>query len=162
MSTADRGPLAIRPEDFPFADSINVGIAVSKWNPNVTEGLLNGALAVLKQCGISADRIELMRTPGSFELPLAAQWLCEKNEIQGAIVLGSVIQGETRHFDFVCQGVTQGTMDVSLKTGKPVVFGVLTDNTMEQALARSGGAMGNKGEECALALLEMIALQQGG
>ena len=99
--------------------------------------------------------------PGSFELASGAQYLLEKKDLHGVICLGSVVRGETPHFDFVCHGTTQGIMDVGLKFSVPVIFGVLTDDTMEQARARSGGLHGNKGIDCAVAVLKMAALRAG-
>jgi 6,7-dimethyl-8-ribityllumazine synthase len=98
--------------------------------------------------------------PGAFELPLGAQFMCEYTEIDGAIAIGVVIQGETRHFDFVCDGATKGIMDVNLKYNVPVAFCLLTDNTLQQSIDRSGGIHGNKGVECAIACLKMVALKK--
>jgi len=145
---------------IPNAKDMLFGIVVSEWNPDITNGLLKGALSALKDNGVSDANIIVTHTPGSFELALAAQHLLEYTTVDGVIVLGSVIQGETKHFDFVCQGVTNGVMEVSLKYNKPVIFGVLTDNTMQQAIDRSGGKHGNKGIECAIACIKMIALKR--
>ena len=98
--------------------------------------------------------------PGAYELPLAAQWLAEKDNVDAVICVGSVIRGETAHFDFVCQAVSQGVKDVGLKTGKPIIFGVLTDDNKQQALDRSGGVHGNKGTEAAITALKMVDLRK--
>lgn len=147
-------------DSIPNATNMRFGIVVSEWNEKITSGLLNGALTTLKENGVTAENITVRHTPGSFELALGAQHLLEHTKVDGVIALGSVIQGETKHFDFVCHGVTQGIMDVSLKYNRPVIFGVLTDNTMQQAIDRSGGKHGNKGTECAIACIKMIALRK--
>lgn len=139
---------------------IKVGIVTSTWNNQITDNLLEGALAFLKKCGIEPNQIISQRVPGSFELPLSAQWLIESGNIDGVICLGSVIKGETDHFDFVCNATSLGIKDVSLKTSKPVIFGVLTDNTKQQALDRSGGKHGNKGIEAAATLVSMLKLKK--
>jgi 6,7-dimethyl-8-ribityllumazine synthase len=139
--------------------SFHVGIAVSEWNTDITHALAQGAMDVFTQAGITS--IKRISVPGSFELPLAAQQLFIKHpELDGVLIVGNVIQGETKHFDFVCQGLTQGVMDVMLKFNKPVSFCVLTDLNKQQSLDRSGGTHGNKGVECAVALLQMIKLQK--
>jgi len=139
--------------------SYHIGIVVSEWNSEITHALAQGAMEVFTNAGITA--IENISVPGSFELPLAAQQLFNKYpELDGVIVIGNVIQGETKHFDFVCQGLTQGVMDVMLKFNKPISFCVLTDLNKQQSLDRSGGKHGNKGVECAVALLQMIKLQK--
>jgi len=122
--------------------------------------MLNGALEVLKDAGVTNDSIILKWVPGTYELPLAAQMLLtsKNHTIDGVIAIGSVIRGETAHFDYVCSAAAQGIKDVNLSTGKPVSFCVLTDNTAEQAEARSGGIHGNKGTEAAVVVLKMIAL----
>jgi 6,7-dimethyl-8-ribityllumazine synthase len=135
-----------------------VGITSAKWNAEITDNLLKGAVDVLIGKGIKQENLHILRPPGAFELPVTAQWLIEKG-CSGVVALGSVIRGETPHFDFVCSGTTQGLVEVSLKFNVPVIYGLLTDNTWQQAKDRSGGALGNKGEECALALLEMLSLK---
>jgi len=141
---------------IPNAENMRFGIVVSEWNEKITTGLLNGALTALKENGAKEENILVQFVPGSFELPLGAQHLFEYKKVDGVVCLGSVVQGETKHFDFVCTGTTQGIMDVSLKYDKPVIFGLLTDNTMQQAIDRSGGKYGNKGIDCALACIKMI------
>jgi len=140
-------------------NDFRVGIVVSEWNADITHALAHGAMEVFTQAGVTS--IKRISVPGSFELPLAAQQLFVKHpELDGVLVIGNVIQGETKHFDFVCQGLTQGVMDVMLKFNKPVSFCVLTDLSKQQSLDRSGGTHGNKGVECAVALLQMIKLQK--
>lgn len=133
-----------------------IGIVTSEWNSEITKNLLSGCQETLRSLGVLEKNIISRYVPGSFELPLAAQWLLEKTNIDAVICLGSVIQGETKHFDFVCQAVSLGIKDISLKFNKPVIFGVLTDNTKQQSIDRSGGALGNKGVESAITALKMI------
>lgn len=140
-------------------ENASIGIVVSRWNSSITEKMLQGALKVLKGNGIAEDNIIVSRCPGSFELPLAVQSLMESKSLDGVIALGVVIRGGTPHFDYVCDAVTQGILEINLKTGKPVAFGVLTTDDVKQALDRVGEE-GNKGGEAALAVLEMISLQQ--
>jgi 6,7-dimethyl-8-ribityllumazine synthase len=139
------------PDGAPFL----IGIVVSEWNHEITFNLLKGCHETLLKHGVEEDNIEIMYVPGAYEIPVAALHLLERKNFHAIITLGSVIQGETKHFDFVCQAVAQGVKDVSLKTGKPVIFGVLTDDTLQQAIDRSGGKHGNKGVECAIAALKM-------
>lgn len=132
------------------------GIVVSEWNDQVTESLFSGALETLLKHGVKKDNIYRKNVPGSFELTLGAQWLAELEEIDAVICLGCVIQGETRHFDFICDAVANGITNVSLKYNKPVIFGVLTPDTLQQALDRSGGKHGNKGDEAAITAVKML------
>ena len=136
-----------------------IAIVKSAWNEEITSGLFNAALSTLKQVGVSESNIKIMEVPGSFELPLGAQWAIEKHEADAVICLGSVIRGETAHFDYVCQAVSLGIKDVSLDYNLPVIFGVLTDDNIEQSRARSGGKHGNKGDEAAATALMMLALR---
>lgn len=136
-----------------------VGVVVSRWNSSITDKMLNGALEALKGNGVAEENIIVAKCPGSFELPLAVQTMLESKDLDGVIALGVVIRGGTPHFEYVCDAVTQGILDVNLKTGKPVAFGVLTTDDVKQALDRVGDK-GNKGGEAALALLEMISLKQ--
>ena len=148
-----------RGSEVPSAGGMRFGIAVAEWNPEITEALLGGAVETLKSCGAGEEDIEIVRVPGSFELPLAGQLLASTGRFDAVILLGCVIQGETRHFDFICQGVTQGTMDLNLKFNLPFVFGVLTTDDQQQALDRAGGRLGNKGTEAALTAIKMVTLK---
>ncbi len=141
------------------AKDLRLGVVVSEWNRIITQSLLNGALEVFRSKGILERNIIVKWVPGSFELPLAAQFILEHNKLDGILTLGSVIEGETKHFDFVCNSCAIGVKDVGLKYNKPVIFGVLTDQNMQQAIDRSGGKYGNKGIETAVALLKMVRLQ---
>jgi 6,7-dimethyl-8-ribityllumazine synthase len=144
----------------PNASKMTFGIVVSEWNENITKGLLNGAYSTLLKHGALEDNIIVKFLPGAFELPLGAQTLFEKTNVDAVICLGSVIQGETKHFDFVCEGAALGIKDVSLKYNKPAIFGILTDNTEQQAIDRSGGKHGNKGDEAAVTAIKMVDFQK--
>jgi 6,7-dimethyl-8-ribityllumazine synthase len=157
MATAGNNLSSYDPKDLPDGALFNVGIVVSEWNSEYTNGMLNGALKVLKDCGVPEESIRIVHVPGSFELPLASQMLIE--HVDGVIAIGSVIRGETPHFEYVCEAVSHGIKDVNLITGKPVAFCVLTDNNAKQAAARSGGEHGNKGIEAAVVVMKMIALR---
>lgn len=135
------------------------GIVVSEWNFPVTSALAKGAVDTLKKHGATDENIITKYVPGSFELPLGAQYFAEMENVDAVILLGCVIQGETRHFDFICQGVTKGTVDLNLKYNKPFIFGVLTTENEQQALDRSGGKLGNKGDEAAVTAIKMVHLK---
>ncbi|PRY89278.1 6,7-dimethyl-8-ribityllumazine synthase [Mongoliibacter ruber] len=132
------------------------GIVVSEWNDQVTESLFSGAVDTLLKHGVKKENIFRKNVPGSFELTLGAQFLAEIEEIDAVICLGCVIQGETRHFDFICDAVAHGITNVGLKFNKPVIFGVLTPDTLQQALDRAGGKHGNKGDEAAITAVKML------
>ena len=144
---------------LPSAADMKFGIVVSEWNPEVTNALRDGAVRTLRECGCSDENIIVRYVPGTFELPMGARFFAEHTDVDGVIVLGCVIQGETRHFDYVCQGVTQGVMQLQLQWNMPIAFGVLTTNDLQQALDRSGGRLGNKGDEAAAAAIQMVHLQ---
>jgi 6,7-dimethyl-8-ribityllumazine synthase len=139
---------------------MKIGIVVSEWNHEITNSLLDGAISTLLRHGVSEDTIWIERVPGSFELPLGAQLLAESRGPDAVICLGCVIQGETRHFDYICQGVTNGIAGLNLKYGLPFIFGVLTTDTLQQARDRSGGKHGNKGDEAAITALKMVYLKK--
>ncbi|REG91966.1 6,7-dimethyl-8-ribityllumazine synthase [Algoriphagus antarcticus] len=132
------------------------GIIVSEWNEDVTEALYSGAYQTLLENGAKKENIIRKNVPGSFELTLAAQWLAQEESIDAVICLGCVIQGETKHFDFICDAVAHGITNVGLKYNKPVIFGVLTPNTQQQAMDRAGGKHGNKGDEAAITAVKML------
>lgn len=132
------------------------GIVVAEWNSEITEALYEGAYSTLLALGAAKANILRKTVPGSFELTLGAQWLAEEAEIDAVICLGCVIQGETPHFDYICQAVAQGITQVGLKFSKPVVFGVLTTLNQQQALDRAGGRYGNKGDEAAATAVKML------
>jgi len=146
-------------EEVPNAKGLSFGIVVSEWNENITNGLYNGAYDALIECGANADDITRIDVPGSYELVFGAK-IAAKAIPDAIICLGSVIQGETKHFDFVCNAVAMGIKDLNISLDTPVVFGVLTDNTMEQAVNRSGGKHGNKGIEAAITAIKMAVLNR--
>jgi len=160
MATANNNLSDYDINTIPDASNMVFGIVVSEWNENITKGLLKGAHATLLRHGATEDHITIKFVPGAFELPLGAQTMLETIKVDAVICLGSVIQGETKHFDFVCQGAALGIKDVALKYNKPVIFGVLTDNTQQQAIDRSGGKHGNKGDEAAVTAIKMVDFQK--
>ena len=143
-------------EKVPDASNMCFGIVVAEWNKEITGALLNGAVSTLEKHGALPENIHVKTVPGSFELSSAAACFAARENIDAVICLGCVIQGETRHFDFICQAVAQGLTQVGIQYLKPVIFGVLTTNTREQALERAGGKLGNKGAEAAEAALLML------
>jgi 6,7-dimethyl-8-ribityllumazine synthase len=145
----------------PSASGMKFGIVVSEWNYEITGALAQGAVDTLLKHGASDENILVKHVPGSFELTLGAQYLAEFTDVDAIIALGCVIQGETRHFDFICQGVTQGITSLNMKYNKPFIFGVLTTDNQQQALDRAGGKLGNKGDEAAVTAIKMLALRQG-
>lgn len=161
MATAGKDLSAFELGNLPdSAHQFKVGIVVSRWNEDITYALRDGALGVMRAAGVGD--VQVVEVPGAFELPLgAASLLAAQPEIDGIVCIGNVIRGETAHFDYVCAGAAEGIQRVALDTMKPVMFCVLTDENREQSIARSGGVHGNKGIECAVACLEMIALQRG-
>lgn len=148
-------------ENIPDASGMKFGLVVSEWNPDITQNLHDGALETLKTHGALAENIISTKVPGSFELVYGCKHLIEKYQLDAVIAIGNVIRGETEHFTFVCEGVTQGIVDLNVKFDTPTIFCVLTDNTKQQSLERSGGKHGNKGVECAVAAIKMAALKQG-
>lgn len=147
-------------ESVPNAVKMRFGIVVADWNKEVTWSLLEGAVKTLKEHGATDNNIVVSHVPGSFELTLGAQFLAEYEDLDAIICLGCVIQGETPHFTFICQGVTQGITQLNLEYNIPFIFGVLTTNTQQQAVDRAGGKLGNKGDEAAVTAIKMAALQR--
>ncbi|MFY0713968.1 6,7-dimethyl-8-ribityllumazine synthase [Seonamhaeicola sp. NFXS20] len=143
---------------IPDASNFRFGIVVSEWNDAITEALYQGAYDALVDNGVLPNNIIRWNVPGSFELIYGSKKMQEQM-VNAVIAIGSVIQGETKHFDFVCEGVTQGIKDLNVQNETPVIFCVLTDNTLEQAQARSGGKHGNKGTEAAIAAIKMAELR---
>ncbi|MDO5665960.1 MAG: 6,7-dimethyl-8-ribityllumazine synthase [Bacteroidia bacterium] len=144
----------------PSGEGKKIGIVVSEWNKPVTGSLLEGAFQTLLKFGVKQNDIIVDHVPGSFELTYGAKKLIESGSLDSVIVIGCVIQGETPHFTFVCNSVTQGVTELNLQYNIPVIFGLLTTNTLDQAKARSGGRHGNKGDEAAITALKMIALNE--
>ncbi|MEZ4968999.1 MAG: 6,7-dimethyl-8-ribityllumazine synthase [Flavobacteriaceae bacterium] len=158
MATANKNLSVYDKATIPNAKDLRFGIVVSEWNGTITEGLYEGAKEALLDCGATEENILRWNVPGSFELPFGAKKLIETKPVDAVIAIGSVIQGETKHFDFVCSATAQGIMDLNLRTQVPVIFCVLTDNNMQQAIDRSGGKHGNKGAEAAIAAIKMASL----
>ena len=144
---------------IPNAKNFRFGIVVSEWNDKITEGLYKGAVEALLDCGVSDDNIIRWDVPGSFELIYGSKKMQQQN-VDAVIAIGSVIQGETKHFDFVCEAVSHGIKDLNIQHETPVIFCVLTDNNMQQAIERSGGIHGNKGTEAAVAAIKMSELRR--
>jgi 6,7-dimethyl-8-ribityllumazine synthase len=143
---------------LPDVSNKRFAIVVAEWNAEVTEKLFEGAFKTLINNGVQAENIVRANVPGSFELSFGSQIYAQKPDIDAVIALGCVIQGETRHFDFICDAVAHGITNVSLKYNKPVIFGVLTPNTQQQAIDRSGGIHGNKGDEAAITAIKMLGI----
>ncbi|MFN5444676.1 MAG: 6,7-dimethyl-8-ribityllumazine synthase [Crocinitomicaceae bacterium] len=160
MATALKNLSDYNKENIPNGADFKVGIVVSEWNDTITNNLFEGAKQALLDNGVPESNIIIRHVPGAFELPLASQFMLDNTDVDGVVAIGVVIQGETRHFDFVCQGATQGLMNVMLEYNSPVSFCLLTDNNIQQSIDRSGGIHGNKGIECAIACLKMIALKK--
>lgn len=159
MSTAHKNLSVYRKTNSNLPSNTSVGIVVSEWNEEITESLLEGAIKCLMENGINEESIKVKYVPGTFELALGAQWMAEYTDAEAIICLGCVIQGETRHFDFICQSAAQSIARVGLDYHLPVIFGVLTTDNLEQALDRAGGKYGNKGVEAAITALKMISLE---
>lgn len=138
---------------------IRIAVVVSKWNSFITDEMLEGAVEALKSKGLSEQNIYTLRCPGSFELPLACKKSLDYLKVDGVVAIGVVIRGGTPHFEYVCDAVTRGISDLNITSGKPVAFGVLTTDTVEQAMERAGKEKGNKGAEAAIAVTEMIELE---
>ena len=141
---------------IPDASDMRFGIVVSEWNDHITQNLLDGAVETLKKYGAKEDKIIVKSVPGSFELVFGCSQLAKSGLIDGIIAIGCVIRGDTPHFEYICQGATQGLTDLNLNGNIPVIFGVLTTNTPQQAEERSGGILGNKGSEYAITAIKMI------
>jgi 6,7-dimethyl-8-ribityllumazine synthase len=143
-------------KSLPDSAGKKIGIVVSKWNDSITYSLLDGAVNTLLSANVLKDDILIVEVPGTFELPFGAQRILKKKNLDAVICLGCVIQGETRHFDFICDATANGIMRVSLDNELPVIFGVLTTDTLQQAIDRSGGLHGNKGIEAAATALQLL------
>lgn len=148
---SDYDPAAV-PDGSPWT----IAVVAAEWNPQITDAMLDGAVSTLRRNGVKPENIRTYRVPGTYELTYAADTLAELDAIDAVICIGCVIQGETRHFEFICQAVSQGLTNVALANHKPIIFSVLTCDTMEQALDRAGGRHGNKGVEGAIAALKML------
>mgnify|MGYP000605861476 CR=1 FL=1 len=159
MATANKNLSEYDKTTIPSAKNFRFGIVVSEWNDTVTEGLFKGAYDALVDCGATSENILRWNVPGSFELIYGSKKMQTQN-VDAVIAIGSVIQGETKHFDFVCEGVSQGIKDLNILHDTPVIFCVLTDNNLQQAIDRSGGKHGNKGTEAAIAAIKMAVISK--
>lgn len=158
MATANHNLSDYDKTTIPNAKDFRFGIVVSEWNSKITQGLYQGAEAALLDCGATIENIIRWNVPGSFELIYGCKKMQQQN-FDAIIAIGSVIKGETKHFDFVCDGVTQGIKDLNVLHDTPVIFCVLTDDNMQQSLDRSGGKHGNKGTEAAIAAIKMAVIK---
>jgi 6,7-dimethyl-8-ribityllumazine synthase len=159
MATANNNLSNYDKTTIPNASKFRFGIVVSEWNSNITEGLFKGAFDTLIDNGALPQNIIRWNVPGSFELIYGSKKMQEQM-VNAVIAIGSVIQGETKHFDYVCEAVSQGIKDLNVNRETPVIFCVLTDNNMQQAIDRSGGKHGNKGTEAAIAAIKMAELRK--
>lgn len=159
MSTKLSNLSSYDPDTIPNCKNCSIGIVVAEWNMKITGELLSAATNTLVKHGVTKDKIKVSYVPGTFELTYGAKLMEADTSLDAVIVLGCVIQGETRHFDFICHGVTQGITQLNLNGLKPFIFGVLTTNTLQQAIDRAGGKHGNKGDEAAITALKMIHLK---
>ena len=158
MATSGKNLSEYNKSDLPDTSGMRIGIVVSEWNGQITEALYQGAEAALLDCGLPQDHIIRWDVPGSFELTFGCKRMIEREKPDAVIAIGSVIRGETAHFDFVCAAAAQGIKDLNAQGPVPVIFCVLTDDTLAQAQDRSGGRHGNKGTEAAIAAIKMAAL----
>jgi 6,7-dimethyl-8-ribityllumazine synthase len=161
MATSNKDLSSYDKTTIPSAKDFRFGIVVSEWNENITQGMFQGAFDAILDCGGIKENIVRWNVPGSFELIYGCKKMAESFDMLDAIIaIGSVIQGETKHFEYVCEAVAQGIKDLNVQGDIPVIFCVLTDNSMEQAIARSGGKHGNKGTEAAIAAIRMAQLRK--
>ncbi|MFV8373963.1 6,7-dimethyl-8-ribityllumazine synthase [Flavobacterium sp. LB1P71] len=160
MATVNKNLSEYDKNSIPNAKDFRFGIVVSEWNDSITEGLYKGAIEALLENQVPARHIIRWNVPGSFELIYGSKKMLQTQNVDAVIAIGCVIQGQTKHFDFVCEGVTQGIKDLNVQTDIPVIFCVLTDNTMQQSIDRSGGIHGNKGTEAAIAAIKMAFIRQ--
>ncbi|MDU1892696.1 MAG: 6,7-dimethyl-8-ribityllumazine synthase [Dysgonomonas sp.] len=156
MATAYHNLSSYDPNKVPNGADMRIGIVVSEWNDNVTNALLDGAYKTLVKHGVKEENIIVDFVPGSFELIFGSKHLVENKELDAVIALGCVVRGDTPHFDFVCDGVTQGIADMNIRYDIPFIFGLLTTDNMQQAEERAGGRYGNKGDEGAITALKMV------
>lgn len=161
MATENKNLSAYDNTEIPNAKNFRFGIVVSEWNSEITQGMFQGAFDAIIDCGGIKENIVRWNVPGSFELVYGCKKMTEAYDMLDAVIaIGSVIQGETKHFDYVCEAVSQGIKDLNVQGDIPVIFCVLTDNTMQQAIDRSGGKHGNKGTEAAIAAIKMAQLRK--
>jgi 6,7-dimethyl-8-ribityllumazine synthase len=160
MATEGKNLSEKQENSYPNVETYKVAIVVARWNEHITFKLLEGAKQALIESGVAIEHIQVEIVPGAFDIPFGCLTISETKKFDGIIAIGCVIQGETRHFDFVCEGTTMGIQKVMLEQGIPISFCVLTDQNEQQSIDRAGGKHGNKGVECAYACLDMIALKK--
>lgn len=160
MSTKNKNLSEYNPADIPNGRDMRVGVVVSEWNQNITSSLLKGCMETLQEHEVSEDNIILIHVPGTYELTSGANLLLSNEKMDGIICLGCVVKGETRHDEFINHAVAGGLTNLSIKSNRPIIFGVLTTENMAQAVDRAGGKHGNKGIEAAVTALKMIALHK--
>lgn len=144
------------PASVPNAGGMRFGIVVSEWNDAITGALLEGAYNTLTRNGANEKDITVLTVPGSFELVFGAAQLVKSGKVDAVIAIGCVVRGDTPHFDYICQGATQGLAELNARGDVPVIYGLLTCNEMQQAEDRAGGRLGNKGDECAVTAIKMV------
>lgn len=144
----------------PSAEDMRFGIVVSEWNNNITSALLQGAYDTLLRHGAKEENIRVMTVPGSFELVYGSSQMVKNGKVDAVIAIGCVIRGDTPHFDYICQGATYGLSKLNLQSDVPVIYGLLTCNNHDQAEARCGGILGNKGDECAITAIKMVSYRR--
>jgi 6,7-dimethyl-8-ribityllumazine synthase len=159
MASRDASPSMV---NLPDGSSYKIGIVVAQWNADITSALLEGAKSTLRSSGVTEENIEVLYVPGSFELPWGARQILKPGKKDAVICIGCIIQGETKHDEYIATAVASGIMQLGLMSGVPVIFGVLTTNTEEQARERAGGKHGNKGSEAAATALQMAVIRSGG
>jgi 6,7-dimethyl-8-ribityllumazine synthase len=159
MASSQQNLSVFDSSSLPDASSFRIGIVVAEWNSEITGALHQGAREALIQNGVSEKNLHTIHVPGSFELTAGAKFMASRHKLDAVICLGCVIQGETKHFDFICQAVANGLTNLSIMGNIPFIFGVLTTDTLEQAKDRSGGKHGNKGTEAAITAIKMAGLK---
>lgn len=160
MATVTKNLSEIDYASLPKARGKKITLVVAQWNKEITQGLQDGAMETLYKLGVYNRDIKVVEVPGSFELPFAAKQVVQNNSVDAVICIGSVIKGETSHFDYVCQGTAYGIQRLNVTGDTPVIFCVLTDDTIQQSKDRSGGKHGNKGVEAAAAAVQMIKVKE--
>ncbi|TDI72053.1 MAG: 6,7-dimethyl-8-ribityllumazine synthase [Bacteroidetes bacterium] len=161
MATSNKNLSTYDKTMIPNASNFRFGIVVSEWNPDITQGMFQGAFDAILDCGGIKENIVRWNVPGSFELIYGCKQMAKSYDMLDAIIaMGSVIKGETKHFDYVCEAVTQGIKDLNVSGDIPVIFCILTDDNLQQAIDRSGGKHGNKGTEAAIAAIKMAQLRK--
>ncbi len=161
MASSEKNLSTFKKSSSNNVSNYRIGIVVSEWNEEITESMCDGAISTMVSMGVVRENIHRLNVPGSYELTLGAQHFAKQDGIDAVVCIGCVIQGDTKHFDFICDAVANGLTNVGLKFDKPVIFGVLTPNTMQQALDRAGGKHGNKGDEAGATAINLLNALKG-